>query len=635
MKFSTTRYGRQRRTTQARRTKWFLSTGVILTTLALGYVGVSAGGPAGSNAPDGDEPTQEPAGVTTLQPFNYSSTGFDGRYYWTSEADAVRIGGEEGDKGYGGIRTDLASQQPVLMWGPVEQSPAPPAAEKAAPQRQPVVQSAPEAPAKPKQRPIRSTRPGDRSKERMYARTDAEPIRATNVPAAENKTESRQPLPKAVQLVRAITPVVAEAEPTLEPALPVEAPEVMPALELPQQTGPQPTAVAYAPEPNPVKAAEPPRQPAPPQQLQQVPELPSPIYTAQAPTPVSSPSDVSGYSAMPTAEPGGPLPYYNNQMLPEGEVIMEGETMGDVMAHDGVYPMDLYDPGTSVPCGYPCPPGAYVTFEAMMLDTTSRHPTISSLLRLPGSDYEPGVRVTAGRRFNCIDGVEAVFAGLFEWESERMLVDPSNSLNTWLQPHPPVTIGDLSAFNNARIHYQRLKANLNSIELNRTWNGWDVFKMLAGMRYMQLEEDFFFYSQNGVGEEGFLAYETNNYLIGGQIGAEWIYPIGRLHLSSRGKFGGFFGWNDTNATLVNNGNLIAAAFDSPSIWSVMGEFGVFANYHITRAFRLRAGYEAWYIYGATFVRDVPLWRLASFGRNRNRDGDAFFHGGSVGCELVW
>ncbi len=134
-------------------------------------------------------------------------------------------------------------------------------------------------------------------------------------------------------------------------------------------------------------------------------------------------------------------------------------------------------------------------------------------------------------------------------------------LGTLLSPGLPVAAADLSAFSNADLQYQTYTADYWSLEVNRTLVGWDVAKLLAGVRYISYEEQYAYYSQNAT-EAGLLLSDVDNQMFGLQVGMDLLYPISNPHTrTSESRLGGFINFADSNVFLDNAGNRVLATGD--------------------------------------------------------------------------
>ena len=185
-----------------------------------------------------------------------------------------------------------------------------------------------------------------------------------------------------------------------------------------------------------------------------------------------------------------------------------------VLSNGGYYDGGVVSDGIvsgGTPCYAPgCDVSWYVGYEALWLRREGDDNfTMSRFNRLAPFDYEIGRiggRVTAGRLFDCTNGVEAVYTGPFKWTRSSNISSGAGSLNSRFIPSGDFNLTSINTFNNANQHVQTYQAKFNSYELNRTWWTWDVLQTLVGLRYVNYEEDYAFSTaRNGVGNGLFLS----------------------------------------------------------------------------------------------------------------------------------
>ncbi len=285
-------------------------------------------------------------------------------------------------------------------------------------------------------------------------------------------------------------------------------------------------------------------------------------------------------------------------------------------------------------CG-DCPSRWHGYAEAFWLTRESDAPRPYSFNAILNDfDYELGARVEFGRKYDCLDGVEFVYAGLQQWNEVTTAIGPAGALNTTLIPQLGV---NLSAFNGANAHRLSYSTGLHNFEANRVWYGWDVISTMIGVRYLNIDEQFNFDSIDFNGDVGRLGLAAENNLYGFQIGGEMDYPSSqRLTVSGSAKVGAFLNAIDESAALVNAGLVQFANSNREYGFSALGEFGIHASYRVTPRLAVRAGYEFWYIYGlglAPAQSDGNATPLT--GINTDEDSDVLYHGGTVGAELTW
>ncbi len=297
---------------------------------------------------------------------------------------------------------------------------------------------------------------------------------------------------------------------------------------------------------------------------------------------------------------------------------------------------------SGVPCYTPgCDVSWYVGYEALWLRREGDDNfTMSRFNRMDKFDYELGRyggRITAGRLFDCHNGVEAVYTGPFKWQRSSDVSSSTGVLKSNFVPSVDYTLNDINAFNSANRHIQTYQAKFNSYEVNRTWWTWDVLQTLVGLRYVNYEEDYALSSfRNNVGS-GLFQSATNNNAFGPQVGAKLIRPASlRANYGFKGKAGVLANFNNSNTFMDNAGTILISSSDKSVDVAGIVEMGAFANYQIVPSVRLTAGYEFVYLpqFATVPGQGISTVNLAS-GTNVTTDSDVFLHGGSVGVEILY
>lgn len=304
-------------------------------------------------------------------------------------------------------------------------------------------------------------------------------------------------------------------------------------------------------------------------------------------------------------------------------------------AEMGYPPTEPLHWGASLPadCGMGCPPTWRVRGEFLYFnregDVGFTHSTAS---RLEDFDYEDGYRLTIGRKYDCTVGWEVTYMGPFEWIEQDTVIGAGNLDSNFISGGGL----DVSAFDAADVHQQFYRSELQSVEASQKWWGWDVITTSLGVRYLIVQEDYSFLSVDDNGDLGLLEIDTNNHLIGPQIGLELLYPIGNWSLDGLLKGAIYANFADGNNRLTNAG---VVQFDhSPEDveFGASVEGGTFLRRAITPRVIARVGYEFLWIYGlGTVPRQVENPITFTTGASYDGHGDTFYHGASAGLEIIW
>lgn len=307
---------------------------------------------------------------------------------------------------------------------------------------------------------------------------------------------------------------------------------------------------------------------------------------------------------------------------------------------DGGY----YDGGMvsgNTPCFTPgCDVSWYVGYEALWLRREGDDNfTLTQFARMNEFDYELGEfggRITAGRLFDCTNGIEGVYTGPYKWRRGSNVSGPGN-IDSRFIPTDGLDGGDIDAFNDANQQVQTYEAKFSSYELNRTWWTWDVLQTMVGLRYIDYEEDYALSTaRTGVGT-GLFQSSINNSAIGPQIGALLMRPASlRTNYGIRGKAAVFANFDEVSTFMSNAGTLVLNSNDDAVDLAGLVEMGIFANYQIVPSVRLTAGYEFMYLPGFATVPDQNYTFLTpNTGSSVENEDEVFLHGGSVGVQILY
>ncbi len=254
-------------------------------------------------------------------------------------------------------------------------------------------------------------------------------------------------------------------------------------------------------------------------------------------------------------------------------------------------------PGGAFGC-IQCDSYFYGSVEAIHVDRNNDDTaTISSRYGLSGFKEEMGTRITVGRIPNCVRGWEGTFTGIINWNSVGSLEAPIFLIQSNLFAVDPVGEEDISAFNNATLQSAEYDARYWSAEINRTYVGWEVAKMICGVRYIDFEESYFVYSENAT-ENGFINSDIDNRLLGLQVGMDLTYPLlKKVYADFRGRAGAYANFMDLDLAVINDNEWAAGIEDKSVKAAGQFELAIGLRYEVTKKLSVKCGAEVWYLTG--------------------------------------
>lgn len=251
-------------------------------------------------------------------------------------------------------------------------------------------------------------------------------------------------------------------------------------------------------------------------------------------------------------------------------------------------------------------------------------------------DFEFGGRLTAGRMLDCVNAIEFVYTGPYDWRRGSFVSDPGN-VNSLFFAFPEDL---LLTMNNADQHTQQWRAKMQSFELNYRHWVWDSVSTFMGIRYVRYEEDYSLASARALPAPlpttGQYLSEIDNDLVGAQLGGDIFFPLSlRTSFSLRGK-AGFYGNFATREVRFEEGGETVFFNGVDKVFAAgLFEFGAFGNFQITPSIRLNAGYEVWWLSAvATTKRQNNNLTFATGTQIRSND-DIFLHGFSGGVQVLY
>ena len=199
------------------------------------------------------------------------------------------------------------------------------------------------------------------------------------------------------------------------------------------------------------------------------------------------------------------------------------------------------------------------------------------------------------------------------------------------------------------------------IELMKTYRLSNLHKMTkhqnneveigAGVRYLQLRDEFRVNGEGGVMGLSFWETRVDNNLVGPQISANWIHQRHRMQYNLAGRF--MFAYNsqefDQDASLGQDlipGQFNRGLYFSPTVsdhgkqenfFSPTVELRAQASYRLTSALSLKLGYTAIFVENISRSANQVRYELPRMGFRDDQAGkqEIFINGMNAGFELVF
>ena len=345
------------------------------------------------------------------------------------------------------------------------------------------------------------------------------------------------------------------------------------------------------------------------------------------------------------------LPVSDAVILPDPQLPM---TEAAAVVADQLVPTAPVEAGTGVMesvnqtvegLGFICPDSWYVRVEMPHFNREgNKGVSYSTGFRLDDFSFEPGGRMVLGRQRDCLEGWELIFTGMFEWEvaDERdNRFDGDLGEPDFFTTLVPIDV-DASSFLGAPYQASRFRSRFDSLELvTKRW-GWDVISCTSGIRYIDVKEEFELYSIATDESIGHLRMNTKNKAVGYQLGVDVYYPVGRWTMEANLK-------GSVNANLARGQFRLENGGPWPDFGTLFGndfstvrfsglvELGYHMNYQLSERMKLRAGYEAIFVYGMAAaveqLRDGTL--QVNTGTHADTERWIVYHGGTFGLEISW
>ena len=206
-----------------------------------------------------------------------------------------------------------------------------------------------------------------------------------------------------------------------------------------------------------------------------------------------------------------------------------------------------------------------------------------------------------------------------------------------------------SEMNSGELNYTvrtRMSRDQLQLQPNGTWvraaNPTKTYSYLAGLRFIDVSEELDWNAteipiSTTLNESGFYSVDTENRMLGTQMGGSIGYETARWSITASAKAGGY--WNRMHlksafqvgeTTILNSGETDSTEDNL----SFVGEAGLMTKWHLRPNISLRAGLELLYIESIALapfqVNFIPGGYSAIAA-----GGDSVYMGGTIGVESYW
>ncbi len=247
---------------------------------------------------------------------------------------------------------------------------------------------------------------------------------------------------------------------------------------------------------------------------------------------------------------------------------------------------------------------------------------------------EHGLRVTAGQVNELGGGVEISYLGLHEWDESASLVPTRpNGINA------RTALLNVFPFNNPAVYDFAYSSELHSLEVNAREGVWAResirLALLAGVRYVKVDEDFLWTATALNGTVGVYTSSTENDLYGLQIGGELQLDLAPgLAVVGVTKAGVFVNFSEQASAIVAPGGTATGSGEDETVAAAL-ELGASLQYQLGSNVRLGVGYQALFLYGLALAPRQLKAATPNFQDGLNYGGSSVYHGPTASVEITW
>ena len=250
----------------------------------------------------------------------------------------------------------------------------------------------------------------------------------------------------------------------------------------------------------------------------------------------------------------------------------------------------------------------------------------------------PGLDASVSGRYRMF-GLEFRYFGLNQWSRDQ---GPSGSAGGAVVQYQ-IPIGNIAVPNIVNAEYE---STIHNIEANVRWWPIDRLSILAGFRYLMLNEDLTIEQDIGPGLNfGKHKIETENTLIGGQVGVEGIpllfkdafFRGDELSFGVWAKGGYFNNHIKTDITIMQAiaPVFVAGANKSDNNGTFVGEGALKVGYKFTRNVGIDLRYQVLWIQNAGLAPEQVGASNPAFGMASTKTQSVIYHGPWAGVVLTF
>ncbi len=244
---------------------------------------------------------------------------------------------------------------------------------------------------------------------------------------------------------------------------------------------------------------------------------------------------------------------------------------------------------------------------------------------LPRLEQDLTGRYTFSRLLGSMERIEFKFTGPFHWNRESSAIGPVDS-------NLPASLQ--AKFNGADSHQQSHRIRFSSYELNRCWTGDELSMIFGGLRFLDLEERYRLESAKEF-NRGDFRLETNNFMVGGQIGLNLFRPMSQRLTVGFGTAIGLYGnFASGSMNAMDGATTLADMRESKLRINTLFEWSGRMNYRVSQNIDATCGYEWWYFPSLATVANQRLSDSTQGSQFSLRTGDdQLFRGWTAGLSM--